>query len=406
MSQQEATDILSGRQTGATPEQQVLARQTFYDAGADVEGSYASQAGVGTTPQPTAPSTTYGEPYGGGALNIAAQNAPAASGRQVGGNSLFQGFQMPTVQELTDYGFDPNTSAGVYKQLQGGVSPYNIRELDPWSGNLHYEFALPGQEIPLQPNLMGVPLGENMAPDWANAAWTGAPGTAPQTGTFGPGMTPWSGANRDLTGTMYDPAQDAQFQAGLADRPPQTPGGVGGGPGGGGQYGIPFGEPGSPFGGGGYLGGSPYGGFGAPGGFGGFGGGMGLPWGGGFGGGFPGGGFGGFSGYGGYQNPWMGGGGMMGVGNMLNQVQALRSGFGLGGGWNPQSGFGGGFGMSPGGWSQAPWNSFGGGYGNMWGNGMWGGGQQAQNFNPNQGAWNRPPAMNNANRTNYFPRFQ
>jgi hypothetical protein len=402
MTQQEASDILSGRTAGATPEQQAAANQLFYGSGADVAGSFASQPGAGATVQPDAPSQTYGDPYGGGALNISAQNAPAASGRQVGGNSLFSGFTMPTVAELTNYGFDPKTSAGVYQQLQGGASPYNIRELDPWSGNRHYEFALPGQEIPLQPNLtaFGLDPSAGLAPDYANPQWTG-PGPAPQNLSFGPGVTPWSGANRDLTGTMYDPQTDQAFQQSITPRQPQLQGFGGGG---GGQMINPIGTGGGPLWGGGY------GGFGAPGGFGGFGGGFSPFGGGGFGGGFPGGfsgGFPGYGGFGGYQNPFMGGGGMMGVGNMLNQVQALRSGFGLGGGFNPMMGFGGGFQMSPfqgGGWGAAPFNAFGGGYGNTWGNGMWSGQNQGnvQTGSP----WQRPQPLNNQSNTNYFPRFQ
>ena len=85
---------------------------------------------------------------------------PAASGRQIGGNSLTAGFTMPTEQEMIDFGIDPNTAANILgmtdpntPQGQPRSSAYNIRELAPWSQRKFYEYAIPGGDQPEQPNL-------------------------------------------------------------------------------------------------------------------------------------------------------------------------------------------------------------------------------------------------------------
>jgi len=88
-------------------------------------------------------------------------------------SSQFGQFTLPTMEELAQR-FGQDTAAGVNQLLSSGTSPINIRELDEWTGNKHYEYEIPGGQQSFQPNLYRYGLNS----EWN---WQG-PGQEPASG--------------------------------------------------------------------------------------------------------------------------------------------------------------------------------------------------------------------------------
>jgi len=64
----------------------------------------------------------------------------------------------------------------IVEMLDQGVSPSVIRELDPWTGAVHWEYAMPQKTGNV--NIWQVPVGPDGVADPSKAVWVG-PGPAP-----------------------------------------------------------------------------------------------------------------------------------------------------------------------------------------------------------------------------------
>ena len=100
---------------------------------------------------------------------------------------------IPYDELVSRYGRD--VADRLVQLIAEGFSPYIFRELDPWTGRVHWEYQMP------QPtgnvNLWQVPVNENGEADFSRATWIG-PGPAP-----GPTPTP----TEFLQGTRSDAPQ-------------------------------------------------------------------------------------------------------------------------------------------------------------------------------------------------------